>query len=113
MSCGISLAPINLKDILKTCVLYSFSQAWQLGRAIIRARNAHTSVVDAVVEHKGKVLLTGKVSPWGKERSQTTILYIIIISSNFYSSVVQFTCISYSTLYSAMRVLMWALRWGQ
>ena len=62
MSCGISLAPINLKDILKTCVLYSFSQAWQLGRAIFRARNAHTSVVDAVVEYRGKVLLTGKVS---------------------------------------------------
>ena len=78
MSCGISLAPMSLKDILETCVLYSFSQAWQLGRAIFRARNAHTSVVDAVVEHKGKVLLTGKVSLWQKEGSQT-IIYILLL----------------------------------
>ncbi len=63
MSCGICLTPMSLEDVLSNCVLLSYSQAWQLGRVILRTRAiGGTSIVDAVAEQqKGTILLIGKV----------------------------------------------------
>lgn len=62
MTCGISIGALSLDEVLRTCVVYSLSQAWQLGRAIARARVMHTNVVDAVVKQQnGLLLITGKV----------------------------------------------------
>ena len=62
MSSGISLGTLSLDDVMQTCVVYSLSMAWQLGRAIARARATHSSVVEAVVKQQnGLLLLTGKV----------------------------------------------------
>ena len=63
MSCGICSAPMSLEDVLSNCVLLSYSQAWQLGRVILRIRAVGgMTVVDAVAEQqKGTVLLIGKV----------------------------------------------------
>ena len=63
MSCAVGLAPMSLEEILDKCVLHSFSQAWQLGRAIMRTKVlGDTSVTDAVLKQQnGILLLTGKV----------------------------------------------------
>ena len=45
------------------CISFAMSQAWQLGRAVLRAQHTHTNVLDAITEQqKGIILLTGKVS---------------------------------------------------
>ena len=62
MSSGISLGTLSLDDVMQTCVVYSLSMAWQLGRAIARARATHSGVVEAVVKQQnGLLLITGKV----------------------------------------------------
>ncbi len=54
---------MSLEDVLSNCVLLSYSQAWQLGRVILRTRAIRgMSIVDAVAEQqKGTILLKGKV----------------------------------------------------
>ena len=62
MSSGVALALMTCKEMLEKSVLFTLSQAWQLGRAVMRARVQHTNVVEAVTtQQKGLVLLTGKV----------------------------------------------------
>lgn len=62
MSAGIALGVLNFNEMLEKCILFTLSQAWQLGRAVMRARVQHTDVIQAVVEQqKGIVLMTGKV----------------------------------------------------
>lgn len=49
-------------SVLAQMVLFTMSQAWQLGRAVQRAVNTHSSVISAIVEQQGGlVLITGKV----------------------------------------------------
>ena len=62
MSSGVALALMTFKEMLKKSVLFTMSLAWQLGRAVMRARVQHSNVVEAVTnQQKGMVLLTGKV----------------------------------------------------
>lgn len=62
MSCGICLGVLTLQDVLNTAVLLSMSMAWQLGRAVKRARVSHTSVLEAIAEQQnGVILIVGKV----------------------------------------------------
>ena len=62
MSSGVALALMTFKEMLEKSVLFTMSLAWQLGRAVMRARVQHTNVVEAVTnQQKGIVLLTGKV----------------------------------------------------
>ena len=63
MSSGVAISSLTLPQVLSSCVLLSLSRAWQLGRAVLRARKAHSNVVTAVVEQQqGLLLFTGKVS---------------------------------------------------
>lgn len=53
---------MSYDEMMSKCVLLTMSQAWQLGRAVLRARATHTNVVQAVVEMQhGLILLVGKV----------------------------------------------------
>lgn len=62
MSSGVALALMTYKEMLEKCILFTMSQAWQLGRAIMRARVQHTNIIETVItQQKGMVLLTGKV----------------------------------------------------
>ena len=62
MSSAVALGILTLEEVLSHCVLYSMSQAWQLGRAVKRAKIMHYSVINAVAEQqKGTLLITGKV----------------------------------------------------
>ena len=63
MSAAVALGVMNLNEMVEKCVLFTMSQAWQLGRAVKRARALHTDIIHAVVEQqKGMVLMTGKVN---------------------------------------------------
>ena len=62
MHSGVALGVMTHKEFMEKSVLFSMSQAWQLGRAIKRARIAHVDIVQTVAEQqKGMVLITGKV----------------------------------------------------
>lgn len=62
MSAAIVTGVMPFSSALSQMVLYSMSQAWQLGRAVQRAINTHSSVINAVVEQqRGLVLIIGKV----------------------------------------------------
>ncbi len=53
---------MSYDEMMSKCVLLTMSQAWQLGRAVLRARATHTNVVQAVVEMQhGLILIVGKV----------------------------------------------------
>lgn len=62
MECGIATCPITLNQVLSSCVLFSYSQAWQLGRAITGASISKISVVQAIIKQQhGLLLISGKV----------------------------------------------------
>ena len=64
LSAAISLGTFTLPEVLERCVLFSMSQAWQLGRAVLGARVTHSSVLDTIVSQQhGTLVLAGKVSP--------------------------------------------------
>ena len=64
MASGVAFAVMTYKEMLEKSILFTMSQAWQLGRAIVRARAQHTSVIEMVIaQQKGTVLMTGKVLP--------------------------------------------------
>ena len=66
MSSGVAVALMTYKEMLEKSVLFTMSQAWQLGRAVMRARAQHTDVIQTVTDQqKGMVLLTGKVKSKG------------------------------------------------
>ena len=63
MECAVSMCPVTLDQVLSTCVLFSFSQAWQLGRAVMCASTTKMSVVQAITEQEhGVLLISGKVT---------------------------------------------------
>ena len=63
MASGVAISSLTLPQVLSSCVLFSMSRAWQLGRAILRARKNHSNVVTTVVEQQqGVLLFAGKVS---------------------------------------------------
>ena len=69
MSSGVAVALMTYKEMLEKSVLFTMSQAWQLGRAVMRARAQHTNVIEAVTtQQKGMVLLTGKVQSTVRKR---------------------------------------------
>ena len=62
LSAAIATGVMTYSEMLVKSVMFTMSQAWQLGRAVFRARKLHTNAVRAVVEQQhGMVLLTGKV----------------------------------------------------
>ena len=62
MSSGVALCLMTFKEMLEKSVLFTMSLAWQVGRAVMRARLQHTNVVEAVTnQQNGIILLTGKV----------------------------------------------------
>ena len=69
MSSGVTVALMTYKEMLEKSVLFTMSQAWQLGRAVMRARAQHTNVIETVTtQQKGMVLLTGKVQSTVRKR---------------------------------------------
>ena len=62
MSSGIATGVMDYPTMMSKAVLYTLSQAWQLGRAIMRARLKHSPLLTAIAEQqRGLVLITGKV----------------------------------------------------
>ena len=55
---------MTLCEVLKNCVLHTLSHAWQLGRAICRAKQSPCNVIieSIVAQQQGLLLLTGEVS---------------------------------------------------
>ena len=54
---------MTMSEMMNKCILFAMSQAWQLGRAVLRAQRTQTNVLDAITEQrKGIILITGKVS---------------------------------------------------
>ena len=93
MICAICLPPLSLEDVLTKCVLLSYSQAWQLGRAILRTRAlGGISIVDAIAkQQKGVVLIIGKVKCF---KGYLILKYLSINSLvvNFSIYVMSFLC---------------------
>ena len=62
MVCGISAGVFTLQDVLNKTVLLSMSMAWQLGRAMRRAKLNHSSVLEGIAaQQNGTILIVGKV----------------------------------------------------
>ena len=62
MSSGVALCLMTFKEMMEKSVIFTMSLAWQLGRAVMRARVQHTNVIEAVTnQQNGLVLTTGKV----------------------------------------------------
>ena len=62
MSCAVCTSPMTLSQVLDTCVLQSYSRAWKIGRAVMRAQLTHSNIVQAIAHDQcGIVLLSGKV----------------------------------------------------
>ena len=62
MSSGVALCLMTFKEMMEKSVMFTMSLAWQLGRAVMRARVQHTNVIEAVTnQQNGLVLMTGKV----------------------------------------------------
>ena len=77
MMCAICIPPMTLSEVLNTCVLHSLSRAWQLGRAVYRAKKSQCNVIEAIVtQQQGLILLTGKVS---MKRLVSNVIYILLL----------------------------------
>ena len=62
LSAALAIGVMTYKEMLEKAVMFTMSQAWQLGRAVFRARKLKTNVISAVVRQQhGMLLLTGKV----------------------------------------------------
>lgn len=62
MSAGIATGVMDYPTMMGKAIFFTLSQAWQLGRAVMRARFNHSPVLTAIAEQqKGLVLITGKV----------------------------------------------------
>ena len=62
--CAICIPPMTLPKVHKNCVLHTLSHAWQLGRAICRAKQSPSNVIieSIVTQQQVFLLLTGEVS---------------------------------------------------
>ena len=62
MICGISAGVFTLQDVLNKTVVLSMGMAWQLGRAMRRAKLNHSSVLEGIAaQQNGTILIVGKV----------------------------------------------------
>jgi len=62
MVAGVAMGGVDFPTMMSKTVLYTMSQAWQLGRAVLRARRLHSSVLAAITDQQeGFVLICGKV----------------------------------------------------
>ena len=50
------------EDVQRTCVKFSLSRTWRLGKAVLLARQNKTPPVETILEHEdGRLLVKGKV----------------------------------------------------
>ena len=62
ISAAVATGVMSYDEMMSKAVLLTMSQAWQLGRAVLRARANHTSVIQAIVDMQhGLTLMVGKV----------------------------------------------------
>ena len=62
MSAGLAIGVLDYKEVLSKTVMFALSRAWQLGRAVMRARKSHSNVIQAIVtQQNGMGLIRGKV----------------------------------------------------
>ena len=62
MTSALATGVMPFGSVFSKMVLFTMSQAWQLGRAVKRANSSHTSAITAIVEQqKGFLLISGKV----------------------------------------------------
>lgn len=62
MSAAIAIGVMDFRSVSSKMILFTMSQAWQLGRAVNRAINTHSSAINSIVEQQqGLILITGKV----------------------------------------------------
>lgn len=62
MSAAIAIGVMDFHSVSSKMILFTMSQAWQLGRAVNRAINTHSSAINSIVEQQqGLILITGKV----------------------------------------------------
>ncbi|XP_046373884.2 uncharacterized protein LOC124147265 [Haliotis rufescens] len=71
MGCSAGLAsPLNKADIMEKTVLYTFSHAWKLGDAVLKARIEKTSPIEAILKTEKSVhIITGKIRDVQRETS--------------------------------------------
>ena len=63
MMTGVAFGAMTMSEVKEKCIFFTMSQAWQLGRVVLRAQHTHTNVLDAITEQQnGIILITGKVS---------------------------------------------------
>jgi DUF917 family protein len=61
---SVTMNPIQLQDISSLCVIGSYTRAWELGHAVIKAKLAKVDPVKAVLEsmrENAKLIIQGKV----------------------------------------------------
>ena len=82
---------MTLCEVLKNCVLHTLSHAWQLGRAICRAKQSPCNIIieSIVNQQQGLLLLTGEVS-MKRLVSNVSYIYILVTSSLFAWSCIAF-----------------------
>eukprot|EP00884_Botryococcus_braunii_P006537 jgi/Botrbrau1/15885/Bobra.40_1s0068.1 len=69
-SAGFASAPLSGRDVRKVAILHSLSNAWHLGVAVLRARDAGSNPIQAVAcASGGKVVFEGKVVDVKRETS--------------------------------------------
>ena len=61
---GLSFGVMSLKDVLKVCIPFAISHAWEIGRRVIRTSRKNEDPVKAVLEEENGSLtiITGKVT---------------------------------------------------
>ena len=63
MEAGLAMGVMDFSSMMSKTVLYTMSRAWQVGRAVLRARRLHSSVLAAITDlQEGFVLIYGKVT---------------------------------------------------
>ena len=60
---GFSFGVMSLKDVLKICVPFTVSHAWEIGRRVIRATRKNEDPVRAILkeENRSLTIISGKV----------------------------------------------------
>ncbi|XP_067651773.1 uncharacterized protein [Haliotis asinina] len=71
MGCSAAMAcPLKRSDIMEKTVLYSYSHAWKVGDAVLRARVQKKSPIEAILKaERSAHILTGKISSVQRETS--------------------------------------------
>ena len=62
MWAALAMGVMEYGTVLKKMLLFTMSRAWQLGRAVQRAKVTHSNVIQSILEEReGMVLIIGKV----------------------------------------------------